>query len=136
MSRAALVAAAAAFPGEEETYHTTTRSSVNRARSRLLRPKVATTVRAATSRPRGGDAACSATDGTNKKKKRGRVSGIHYFPVKGLPRVELTSTVLVEGGCIAHDREWAVMLGSHAHEWDPESPKKVFVVGRCKLTLA
>ncbi len=33
----------------------------------------------------------------------------------------------VAGGCIPHDREWAVMQGKDAHEWDPNNPKAVFV---------
>ena len=57
----------------------------------------------------------------------GRVSFISCFPVKGMPRVSLQETTLATGGCVPHDREWAVMLGSHAHEWDPDHPEKVFV---------
>jgi len=54
------------------------------------------------------------------------VTDLHTFPVKGLPRVELQSVQVSAGGCFPHDREWALILGKYAHEWDPNDPSKMF----------
>jgi len=48
-------------------------------------------------------------------------------PLSGTqPRLALDSTLLALGGCIPHDREWALMLGIHAHEWDSQKPGTLF----------